>query len=308
MAEPVINRIRHEFHELTRTLSSSVHFPPHLALVVGVLAASTASPIIRLAQAEVNSLAIAAWRLTLASLILAPVTLATRREELRGLARRDWLLMLGSGAMLAVHFATWISSLAYTSVAASVVLVSTSPLFVGLGSFLILREHLSRPLVVGLAVATIGSVIIGLDDWGQGTHRLTGDLLALAGALSVAVYFLIGRRLRARLSLLAYVFPVYSTAAVVLMAVAALARVPLGGYPSIHWLWLLLLALGPQITGHSSLNWALRHLPATYVTLAVLGEPIGSSILAWIILGEIPGIITLIGGALVLTGIAIASR
>ena len=142
-------------------------FPPHLALVVGVLAASTASPIIRLAQAEVNSLAIAAWRLTLASLILAPVTLATRREELRGLARRDWLLMLGSGAMLAVHFATWISSLAYTSVAASVVLVSTSPLFVGLGSFLILRERMSRPLVVGLAVATIGSVIIGLDDWGR---------------------------------------------------------------------------------------------------------------------------------------------
>ncbi len=284
------------------------HFPPHLALVVGVLAASTASPMIRLAQAEVNSLAIAAWRLTLASLILAPITLATRREELRSLARRDWLLMLGSGAMLAVHFATWISSLAYTSVAASVVLVSTSPLFVGLGSFLILRERMSRPLVIGLAIATLGSVIIGMDDWGQGTHRLTGDLLALAGALSVAGYFLIGRRLRARLSLLAYVFPVYSTAAVVLMAVAVLARIPLGGYPPIHWLWLLLLALGPQITGHSSLNWALRHLPATYVTLAVLGEPIGSSILAWIILGEVPGIITLLGGALVLTGIAVATR
>lgn len=283
-------------------------FPPHLALVVGVLAASTASPMIRLAQEEVTSLAIAAWRLTLASLILAPVTLATRREELRGLARRDWLLMIGSGAMLAVHFATWISSLAYTSVAASVVLVSTSPLFVGLGSFLILRERLSRPLVIGLAIATIGSILIGMGDGGEGTHRLTGDLLALAGALSVAGYFLIGRQLRVRLSLLAYVLPVYSTAAVVLMTVAALARVPLGGYPPLPWLWLLLLALGPQITGHSSLNWALRHLPATYVTLAVLGEPIGSSILAWIILGEIPGIVTVIGGALILTGIGIASR
>lgn len=282
--------------------------PPHLALVVGVLAASTASPIIRLAQAEVNSLAIAAWRLTLASLILAPIPLITRREELRGLSRRDWLLMLGSGVMLAVHFATWISSLACTSVAASVVLVSTSPLFVGLGSFLIMQERLGRPLVVGLAVATAGSVIIGLDDWGVGTHRLTGDLLALAGAVSVAGYFLIGRRLRARLSLLAYVFPVYATAAATLIAVAGLARVPLGGYPAIHWLWLLLLALGPQITGHSSLNWALRYLPATYVTLAVLGEPIGSSVLAWLILRETPGIVTVLGGALVLAGIAVASR
>ncbi len=283
--------------------------PPHLALLIGVLAASTASPIIRLAQAgEVNSLAIAAWRLTLASLILAPVTLTTRREELRSLRRRDWLLMVGSGVMLAVHFATWISSLAYTSVAASVVLVSTSPLFVGLGSFLVLRERLTRSLVIGLGIATIGSIIIGLDDWGLGTHRLTGDLLALAGAISVAVYFLIGRRLRARLSLLAYVFPVYSTAAVTLMLVAALAGVRLGGYPTLQWLWLLLLALGPQITGHSSLNWALRHLPATYVTLAVLGEPIGSSVLAWIILGEVPGLVTVLGGALVLAGIAIASR
>ncbi len=293
--------------ETSRSQNPSI--PPHLALLVGVLAASTASPIIRLAQAgEVNSLAIAAWRLTLASLILAPITLTTRREELRGLSRRDWLLMLGSGVMLAVHFATWISSLAYTSVAASVVLVSTSPLFVGLGSFLILRERLSRPLVVGLVIATVGSIIIGMDDWGQGTHRLTGDLLALAGAISVAVYFLIGRRLRARLSLLAYVFPVYSTAAVTLMVVAALAGVRLGGYLALQWLWLLLLALGPQITGHSSLNWALRHLPATYVTLAVLGEPIGSSILAWIILGELPGPVTVLGGALVLAGIAVASK
>lgn len=293
-------------------MASQAHnppIPPHLALFIGVLAASTASPIIRLAQAgEVNSLAIAAWRLTLASLILAPITLTTRREELRALRRRDWLLMVGSGIMLAVHFATWISSLAYTSVAASVVLVSTSPLFVGLGSFLVLRERLSRPLVVGLVIATVGSVVIGMDDWGQGTHRLTGDLLALAGAVSVAVYFLIGRRLRARLSLLAYVFPVYATAAVTLMIVAALAGVRLKGYPALQWLWLLLLALGPQITGHSSLNWALRHLPATYVTLAVLGEPIGSSILAWIILGEVPGLVTVLGGALVLAGIAIASR
>ncbi|MCX7681083.1 MAG: DMT family transporter [Anaerolineae bacterium] len=282
--------------------------PPQLALLVGVLAASTASPLIRLVQTEVNSLAIAAWRLTLASAILAPVALIARREELRRLVSRDWLLMLASGVMLAIHFATWISSLAYTSVAASVALVSTSPLFVGLGSFLILRERITRALVIGMVIAVIGSAVIGLEDWGQGSHRLTGDLLALAGAISVAIYFLIGRRLRSRLSLVAYVFPVYATAAFTLMLVAAIFEVSLSGYRATHWLWLLLLALGPQILGHSSLNWALRHLPATYVTLAVLGEPIGSSILAWLILSEVPSVVTVLGGALVLTGIVIAGR
>lgn len=283
-------------------------FPPQLALLVGVLAASTASPLIRLAQAEVNSLAIAAWRLTLASAVLAPIALIARREELCRLAGKDWLLMVASGLMLAIHFATWISSLAYTTVAASVALVSTSPLFVGLGSFLLLRERPTRALIIGMAIAIVGSVVIGLEDWGKGSHRLTGDLLALAGALSVAGYFLIGRRLRSRLSLVAYVFPVYATAALALMVTAAASRIPLSEYRAVNWLWLMLLALGPQIVGHSSLNWALRHLPATYVTLAVLGEPIGSSILAWLILGEVPGVITVLGGALVLTGIVIAGR
>jgi len=289
-------------------VNKNTPLPPHFALFVGVLAASTASPLIRLLQTEVNSLAIAAWRLTMASAILAPLALTTRRGELVRLAGKDWLLMLSSGLMLAVHFATWISSLAYTSVAASVALVSTSPLFVGLGSFLLFKERLSRALIVGMIIAIPGSIVIGLADWGHGSHRLAGDLLALAGALSVAIYFLIGRRLRARLSLVAYIFPVYATAALALMLMAALPGIPLGGYQALNWLWLLLLALGPQIIGHSSLNWALRHLPATYVTLAVLGEPIGSSILAWLILKEVPGVITVIGGVLVLTGIVVAGR
>jgi len=289
-------------------MNKNIPLPPHFALFVGVLAASTASPLIRLLQTEVNSLAIAAWRLTIASAILAPLALTARRGELARLAGKDWLLMLASGLMLAAHFATWISSLAYTSVAASVALVSTSPLFVGLGSFLLFRERLSRALLFGMFIAILGSAVIGLADCGHGSHRLAGDLLALAGALSVAIYFLIGRRLRARLSLVAYIFPVYATAALALMLMAALPGIPLGGYQPLHWLWLLLLALGPQIIGHSSLNWALRHLPATYVTLAVLGEPIGSSILAWLILQEVPSLITVIGGILVLTGIVVAGR
>ncbi len=292
-----------------RTSSDPVPpFSPYLGLTVGVLAASTASTLIRLAQAEVGSLAVAAWRLTLATLILAPLAFATRRAELRTLRRREWALALIAGALLALHFATWITSLALTSVAASVVLVSTSPLFAGVASHLILKERLTRPVVVGLVIAIVGSAIIGVGDAGMGAHRLTGDLLALVGALAVAGYFLIGRRLRARLSLLGYVFPVYGSAAVILMGLAAAAQVPLSGYSPISWLWLLLVALIPQIVGHSSLNWALRHLTATYVTIASLGEPIGSTILAWLLLDEPPTLAALVGGALILTGITIASR
>jgi len=288
--------------------SRSPSFPPRLVLVAGVLAVSTASTFIRLAQADIDSLAVAAWRLTLAAGILAPVALLTRRDELRSLSRREWLLALGAGLLLALHFAAWITSLALTSVAASVVLVTTSPFFVGGIAHLFLGEKLSRPLLLGMSVALAGSVIIGLGDAGGGAHRLTGDLLALVGALAAAGYFVIGRRLRRRLSLVGYVFPVYGTAAIALLLMASLAHAPLSGYGESTWLWLLLLALIPQLLGHSSLNWALGHLPATYVSLSVLGEPLGSILLAWIVLSESPTASAVCGGALIMAGLVIAGR
>ena len=286
----------------------NVKLPPQLVLVIGVLATSTASTFIRLAQAELHSLAVAAWRLTFASVLLAPFALAWRRAELRSFSRREWGLALASGALLAVHFATWIASLALTSVVASVVLVAMAPLFVGIIAHVLLHEPLTRPTILGLALALIGSAVIGVGDLNAGAHRLQGDLLALIGALTVAGYFLIGRALRVRLSLLGYVFPVYATAAVVLMAVAVIARAPLTGYRPVMWLWLLLLALFPQVIGHSSLNWSLRHLPVTYVSLAVLAEPIGSALLAWLVLAESPGLPAIIGGLLILCGLLIAGR
>jgi len=274
---------------------------------LGVATASTAAILIRLAQVEAHSLVIAAWRLTLATLILTPIALSTRRSELRGLTRREWSSALASGLLLAIHFGTWITSLAYTSVAASVVLVSTYPIFVGLVSHLLLRERLSHKMVVALLVATAGSMLIGLGDLGDSPHRLWGDVLALVGGISGAGYFLIGRRLRARLSLLAYVFPVYGTAAVALMAVMLASGLPRIPRQPQTWLWILLMALGPQIVGHSSLNWALRYLSATYVTIATLAEPIGSALLAWWLLGERPALWAVVGGALTLAGIAAAS-
>jgi drug/metabolite transporter (DMT)-like permease len=296
----------------TASHKTSPRIPPALGLAVGVTAASTASTFIRLAQGSMTSLAVAAWRLTIATLILAPFALATqsakgRDAEWRTLTRREWGLIAASGLLLAVHFYTWITSLALTSVAASVVLVATAPLFVGVISHFFLKERISRRMVIGMAVALAGSLIIGLADAGEGTHQLAGDLLALLGALAVAGYMLIGRQSRARLSLLGYVFPVYGTAALALMGAALFSDVALTGYPAQVWLWLALVAVFPQIVGHSSLNWALGHVSATFVALAVLAEPIGSTLLAWIILKEPPTFTTLIGGLLILIGIAAAS-
>ncbi len=282
--------------------------PPRLVLLVGVTASSTASTFVRLAQADLPSLAVAAWRLTLASFILLPIAVLTGRAELRSLTRREWGLALASGVLLALHFATWISSLAYTSVAASMVLVSTSPLFVGLISHLLLKQPLSRRLLLGIGVAFAGSIVIGVDDLGAGPQPFVGDLLALAGGVTVAGYFLIGQRLRRRLSLVGYVFPVYGTAAVALMLTALVSGAQLTGYPPGVWRWLALLALVPQIVGHSSLNWALHHLPATYVSLTVLAEPIASTLLAWWILREAPTPAGVVGGALILVGLAVAGR
>ena len=281
---------------------------PYLGVGLGVLTVSTAAILIRLAQVEAHSLVIAAWRLTLAIIVLTPIVLATCRSELRTLTRREWISALVSGLLLALHFAAWITSLAYTSVAASVVLVSTSPLFVGLASHLLLRERLSRGMIVALVTAIAGSVLVGLGDLGAGTHQLWGDVLALVGAIAAAGYFLIGRRLRVRLSLLAYVFPVYGTAALVLMATMLVSGLPAIPQRPQTWLWLLLMALGPQILGHSSLNWALRYLSATYVTIATLAEPIGSTLLAWWLLGEQPSLWAVAGGALILAGIVVASQ
>jgi drug/metabolite transporter (DMT)-like permease len=269
---------------------------------------STAAIAIRLAQKEAPSLSIAAWRLTLASLLLAPVVLARHRDEMARLTRDELLRASASGLLLALHFATWISSLEFTSVAASVVLVATNSLFVGLLSPFFLKERVAPLMLAGILVAVAGSGVIGLDGVGGGGDPLRGDVLALAGAACAAGYMMIGRTLRRQLSLLTYIFVVYGVAAIVLLIVVLLGRQPLGGFAPETYGWLLYLALGPQLIGHSSFNWALRYLSAAFVTVTLLSEPIGSSLLAWLLLHEPPRSLEVLGGALTLAGIAVASR
>jgi drug/metabolite transporter (DMT)-like permease len=253
------------------------------------------------------ALTIAAYRLSLATILLAPFAWR-RRAEWRPLSRRDLALSLLSGVFLALHFLTWISSLKYTSVSSSVVLVSSSPIFVGLGTRFILRERLGPALIWGIAVSLIGGLLIGYSDLSFGMEELQGDLLALGGALMVSAYFLLGRYVRQRVGLFDYIFVVYGLAALLLLLVALAARQPLFGYPKWAYLFLFLLALGPQILGHSSLNWALRYVSAATVAVAVLGEPVGAAILAYFILHEGLTVLKVCGGLLILGGIYLAGR
>lgn len=296
---------------------------PIVAIIFGILAVSTASIFIRFAQKEAISLVIAAWRLTIASLILVPVAASTHRHELVSLKRKELLLALLSGFFLALHFATWITSLQYTTVASSVVLVSTIPLWVALLSPFTIKEPIKQAVIIGLVLALLGGIVVGFSDsCSISSGRLAcpslssflhgraflGDFLAVCGAIAGAAYLLIGRKLRAKMSLVSYISLVYGMAAIVLVIIMLSARENPFGYSPPIYLWLILLAVIPQLIGHSTFNWALGYLSAAYVSITLLGEPIGSTILAYFILHEKPSLIKLFGGGLILLGIYIASK
>ncbi|MCY4625044.1 MAG: DMT family transporter [Chloroflexi bacterium] len=270
-------------------------------LALGVSAVSSAAVIIRLADAP--SLTIAAYRLALAAIVVVPLGLAFEWGALWSLTRRQWGLVLAAAVCLAAHFAFWIASLEHTSVASSVVIVTSNPVMVAIGASLFLRERSSPRVLAGIAVAVAGVVVIAVGDWDLGDRRLFGDFLAFLGAVAVAGYYIAGRSLRERLSILGYIAPVYGAAAVILVAAALATGSRLTGFDVEVYGWLMLLALLPQLVGHSSLNWSLGYLPATLVATAVMAEPVGASLLAWAVLDEAPPVASVAGGALVLVGV-----
>lgn len=301
---------------------SSPKVAPQLVLLLGIFAVASSSLLIRYAQREVGSLVIAAYRMGLSALILIPFAIPRHTAEMRKLSRAELALAALSGVFLAIHFATWILSLEYTSVASSVVLVTTNPLWVALLAPVFLKEKLSPAVIVGMLVALGGGVVVALSDScvqtaaGLGCPPLAefvqgkafyGDLLALVGAWTGAGYILIGRKLRPKLSLTGYIFLVYGVAALVLVAMVPFSNQPAFGFSPVTYIYLLLLALLPQLLGHSSFNWALAHLPASYVSIALLGEPVSSTILALLLLGEAPSGFKIFGAALILVGILIAT-
>lgn len=279
-----------------------------LVMAVGLAAMSSASILIRNAQAQhVPSLVIAAYRLGLASLALSiPAVRQQSWKDYAKLGMRTGGLLIASGVFLGLHFAAWITSLAHTSVLSSVVLVASTPLWIGLVSPLFLKETAQSVAWVGIGVAMVGGAVIGLSDLKNASMQTGwGDLLALSGAMFAAVYLMIGRRVRARLHLIAYIWIVYGVAALFLLGWVWTAGLPLTGYSADAYLWLGALALVPQLIGHSAANYGVRYLPATLVGVTTVGEPVGSSILAFVFLAELPTALQLCGGALILLGIVL---
>lgn len=288
--------------------------PPRIlpaVLLAAVLGISVSGPLARLSHAP--PLAIAAWRLGLSMGLISVVLIATGSwREYRSLARRDALIALGAGAVLALHFWSWITSITLTSVASSIVLVNLHPVVMVAGSAFFLREYPTRKQVVGIAVAMLGAFLVGYGDSGEtaaASNALAGDLLALVGAVSVGAYYLVGRSLRQRLTLWPYVGLVYGACLVVVLLLAALTDVPLWPQPP-RELWIFAgIALGPMMLGHTGFNWSLRHVPAFVVSLALLAEPVGATLLAAFLpsIAETPSAWTLAGGAVILGGLALGA-
>jgi drug/metabolite transporter (DMT)-like permease len=270
-------------------------------LALGVVAVSTAAVFIR--QADAPALIIAASRLALASLPLLLYCGATR-TSLRPSTRDRQLLTLLSGVFLALHFAFWIASVKQTSVVTSVVLVTSQPLFVAVASGPLLGEKPHRSVWLGIGLAALGAAVMVVEDIGKGRDTVIGDLFALLGAVFAAAYIMAGRRLRTTGSdWLPYATSVYSTAAVILVAVALVAGHGFSGYSGETYLYFALLALVPQLIGHTAINRSLGHLPAASVAIAILGEPIGATLLGAVFLDEVPSVFEFLGGALVLAGV-----
>ncbi len=292
----------------------------YVVLLTGVLIASSAAILIRFAQADgLPSLTIAAGRLSLAALVLTPAALRGGKYAAEAWRARFVAAAAAAGVFLAVHFAAWITSLEHTSVASSVALVATNPVWVALVSHFVMRERVGAAGVASIALTVGGSVVLGLSGWIGETGAfalsletgsfgdallqqtsLRGDALALLGAIAASAYLLIGRRSRSSGPLLRYIWVAYAGAALLLWLAVAVTGAPVTGFPLRAYIMVLALALGPQLLGHGAFNYAVRRLSATVVAVAIVGEPIGSAILAFFLLDErLVSVVVSVGGQLV---------
>lgn len=283
---------------------------PPVALALSILALSTSAILVRWSSAP--SVVVAFYRVLFTLLLLAPLALVRHRADFRSLSARDGAVATVTGVALAVHFAAWFESLNWTSVAASVTLVQTQPVFVAVGAYLLLDERVTVRTVGGIVLAMAGAAVMSVSDLLAGTAfagtALYGNALALVGGVMAACYVLAGRSLRQRVALLPYVSVVYGACTVTLLLVALAGGDALTGYPPREWALFLGMAIGPGVFGHTVVNWALAHVDSSVVSVSLLGEPVGATLLALLLLAEVPGAATVLGGAVVLAGIVVTAR
>ena len=275
----------------------------YLIVIIGLVAVSFASILIKLCNAP--SLMIAVYRLSIASLFYLSFSKFRTGTFLPSFSKSQWRVAVISGIFLTIHFATWISSLAYTSVASSVVLVQSAPVFVAVGSYIFIKEKPTLKMITGILITLTGSIIISIHDFNLNQSSMIGNLLAIGGALGAAGYMIAGRQLRRTVDTLRYVTVVYSTAAIMLIILAFFSGASPVGYSHETYILLLAIAIIPQIIGHTVINWSLKFFSATTVSVIILAEPIGASILAWFLLQEKLTMMQAIGGMVIIAGVLI---
>lgn len=296
-----------------KIITQSSHWVVLVVVSVGVVAISTGSIFVRLAIDAANmrgmgfSLLMSASRLSIAALLLVS---NWRRVPWRSLKKGSVSYAIGAGICLAFHFATWITSLSYTSIAASTTIVTTSPIWVAVLAWLWLGENLSKLTIIGIAIALSGGMVIGVADEQLPTvasNPILGNILALIGAIAVAFYLMLGREAQQRgLTIGGYIAIAYTVAALILLPLPLLFQVSYMGYSHTVYFYLILMALVPQLIGHTSFNWAVNRTSPTLVTLAILLEPLGASSLGYLLFGEIPSTLLMLGAMVILIGVAIA--
>lgn len=276
---------------------------PYIPIMIGVFSVALSAIFVKMTSADSGVTAF--YRMLFSVLIMSPVFFLKYTHEIKKLSKRDWAFASIAGVFLSFHFILWFESLNYTSVASSTVLVTLQPLFAFAGTYFFFKEKVSIKTLIAGAIAIAGSVLIGYGDFKVSGSALYGDLLALIACALITAYLLFGQDVRKRLSLVTYTFVVYSVSTITLFFYILFKGESFGPYPTSEWMWFLLLAIIPNLLGHTLFNWALKWVSTNVISIAILFEPIGAAILAYFILGEYLSVSQIVGGSVVLAGITL---
>lgn len=287
-----------EVYEMERPV---VH--PYIPIIIGVISVALSAIFVKLVSADAG--VIAFYRMFFSVVIMLPLFLLKYRNEIKVFQKKDWIYSSVAGVLLAFHFIFWFESLNYTSVASSTVLVTLQPIFAFAGTYFFFKERLSLKTIISAVVAIAGSVVISWGDFKVSGTALFGDMLALIGCAFITAYLLLGQDVRKRISLVTYTFVVYSFSTGALFFYVLIKGASFGPYESIDWFWFLMLALIPNLLGHTLFNWAVRWVSTNVISIAILFEPVGASILAYYVFHETLSMSQMIGGMIVITGILI---
>lgn len=276
---------------------------PYLPIAIGVIAVSMSAIFVKLANADAG--VIAFYRMLFSVLIMSPIFFWKYTTELKILTKRDWAFSFIAGIFLAFHFILWFESLNYTSVASSTVLVTLQPLFAFAGTYFFFKERLSVKTILSGLIAIGGCVLISWGDFQISGSALYGDMLALSACGLVTAYLLFGQDVRKRLSLVTYTFVVYGVSTITLFFYVVAKGESFGPYPANDWLWFILLAIIPNLLGHTLFNWSLKYVSTNVISIAILFEPIGAAILAFYVFNEYLSTTQILGGFIVIAGITL---